>query len=73
MSIIIRDIHVSMSREHVAVMSLVARGLNYREIGRELGLSRWTVYNRVLDVRNALGAQSRTEALCLLLSSGVLG
>jgi DNA-binding NarL/FixJ family response regulator len=70
--LVARDIRVRLSGEQVAVMQAIARGLTYVEIGAELGMSCGTVYNRVLAVRNALGARNRTEALCLLLHCGVV-
>lgn len=72
MEFVVRDIRVKLSREHLRVMELMARGWTYCEIGAELGMSRDTVYNRVLDVRNALGVDSRMEALKLLLGCGIV-
>lgn len=70
--IVVRDIRARLTREHLQVMELMAQGLTYVEIGRRLGMSRGTVCNRVLEVRNQLGTESRFEALKLLLSCGVV-
>lgn len=58
--------------EDVQIMELMACGLTYAEIGRRVGLSGRTVYGRVLGVRNALGVESRLEAMRLLVSAGII-
>jgi DNA-binding NarL/FixJ family response regulator len=72
MTIQVGGLTVRLAPEHLAVMRLVALGMTYREIGRELGLSRNTVCNRVCDVKNRLGTQSRTVAVLALRDAGSL-
>lgn len=62
----VRGIRVRLSGEHVEVLRRVAAGQTYAEIGRDLGYCRNTIRNRVLDVRNALGVETRIEAVSLL-------
>lgn len=62
----VRGICVRLSQEHLDVMRRVAAGATYREIGQSLGYATNTIRNRVLDVRNALGVDSRIEAVSLL-------
>ena len=58
--------------EDVRIMQLCVCGLTYAEIGQRVGLSHRTVYARVLNVRDALGVDTRIEALVLLLSAGII-
>ena len=64
--LVVRGIRVRLSNEHVEVLRRVAAGETYAEIGQALGLCRRSVQNRVVDVRNAVGAENRIEALVLL-------
>lgn len=64
--LMVRGIRVRLSGEHVEVLRRVAAGQTYAEIGRDLGYCRNTIRNRVLDVRNALGVETRIEAVSLL-------
>lgn len=68
----IRGIRVRLLPEQVQVMSLMARGWSYREIGASLGFSRRSVRRRVLSACEAIGAENRMEALSLLLQEGVV-
>jgi DNA-binding NarL/FixJ family response regulator len=72
MEAIVRGIHVELSAEQIEVLKRVSVGQTYAQIGQALGLCSKSVQRRVLDVRNALGTETRMEALSLLHEAGLL-
>jgi DNA-binding NarL/FixJ family response regulator len=67
-----RGIRTWLSWEQIRVIDLVVQGYTYREIGDALGMCRNTVGNRVASLKNALGAETRREAIFLLRDTGIL-
>lgn len=63
--------HDLTAREH-EVLKLIAEGLNNREIGEVLTISRSTVKNHVSNVLSKLGVASRTEAATLAVQHHLL-
>lgn len=68
----VNGLRVRLRAEDVEIMQLLCRGRTYCEIGASVGLSGRTIYTHVQDVRNALGVDTRIEALLLLVQAGVL-
>ncbi len=54
------------------VLQLVARGLDNRAIGEEIGMSEATVKNVLGSVFDALGAKTRAEAVAVGLRLGII-
>ena len=54
-----------LSKRELEVLSLVASGLNAREIGRRLFVSPWTVRNHVKAIYRKAGIRSRAQAALL--------
>ena len=53
-------------------MVLVARGDTNEEIGRRLKLSKFTVRNKVSNIRSKFGLKSRTELASFAVQHGLL-
>jgi len=66
------DITAHLTAEQVEVMQLIAQGMTYDEIGRELGRSRRSVCYHVQAVKDKLGTDSARVALVTLEGAGVL-
>lgn len=58
-------------REH-AVLALVCRGMNNKEVARRLDISVGTVKSHMRGVLSKLNAKCRTEALCVALQRGLV-
>jgi DNA-binding NarL/FixJ family response regulator len=65
-------IHARLSAEHIQVVRLIARGYTYAQIGHELAVCRNTVCDRVRDVKNRLGMDSRIQVVLALRDAGLL-
>lgn len=61
-----------LSRREREVLSLVARGLNDREIAEQLVVSPHTVHRHVANIRHKLGRGSRTAAVAEAARLGLL-
>ncbi len=61
-----------LSNREVEVMQLTAGGLTAREVGLRLGLAGQSVKNIRATVREKVGAGNTTEAVSILMRSGVL-
>ena len=68
----VREILIDLNREHLEVMRAVARGMDYQQIGEDLCLSTSTVKRRVSTVLDALGVESRIEAVVLMTKAGLI-
>lgn len=52
----------------IMIVRLVDQGWTYQEIGRELGISRWTVKSRVSMMCRRLNVDSREDAVRIILT-----
>lgn len=59
-------------REH-EILRVLVRGLNERDIARQLHISENTVRNHVVHIREKLNAHSRLHAVILALQLGIVG
>jgi two-component system, NarL family, response regulator LiaR len=66
------DIAQLLSERELAVLRLLARGLNNTEISQKLFLSEGTVRNYVSSVFSKLGVADRTQAAVLAIRSGLV-
>ena len=55
-----------------AILSLVAQGRSDVEIGRKLNLSRFTVRNRIVEMRNKLAMETRQHLVAYAIRHGAL-
>lgn len=62
----------ALTRQHVAILRLVAEGKTDREIGRALGISHHTVAHHLGLIRARLGVANRTGAVIEALRRGWL-
>jgi DNA-binding CsgD family transcriptional regulator len=62
-----------LTKNQRAILTLVARGKTYKEIGTALGRSWKTVANTVEQLRAKFGAGTRGELVALALRQGVIG
>jgi DNA-binding NarL/FixJ family response regulator len=68
----IGGISAHLRTEQLQVIDLVARGYTYKDIGRELSLSKRGVQKRMEALCAAIGARNRVEALMILLREGII-
>ncbi|MBI2577514.1 MAG: response regulator transcription factor [Candidatus Wildermuthbacteria bacterium] len=61
---------MSFTRAEREVVSFLARGVSYKEIGKALEISAATVGGRVKSIRHKLGVHNRTAAAMLLRGMG---
>ena len=66
------DITARLTADQVKLVCLIARGYTYRQIGLELGWSCGTIQNRVCDIKNRLGMNSRIEVVLALRDADLL-
>ncbi len=62
----------NLSTRELEVLSLVAKGLSNKQIGRQLKISEATVKTHLLHAFEKLGVQDRTAAVTVALERGVL-
>ncbi|MGB3405008.1 MAG: helix-turn-helix transcriptional regulator [Microcoleaceae cyanobacterium] len=63
---------VSLSPREQAIAHLVAQGLPNKCIGKELGISRWTVATHLRRVYKKLGVSTRASMTARLVESNLL-
>ena len=62
-----------LSERELEVLELMTRGLNNRDIGRELWISEPTVKTHVSHILRKLGKNDRTQAVVTALRMGIVG
>lgn len=62
-----------LSERELEVLELMTRGLNNRDIGRELWISEPTVKTHVSHILRKLGQNDRTQAVVTALRMGIVG
>lgn len=62
----------SLSERELAILAQVADGLSDREIAQALNVSRWTIDSHIRHIYNKLAVNSRTQALKVARSHGLL-
>ena len=67
-----RFTQVQLTVREVAVLRLVAEGLNNREIGRRLQISEGTVKVHVAHLFDKMGARSRTDLVAIAVRKGLV-
>jgi DNA-binding NarL/FixJ family response regulator len=60
----------SLTKRHLEILSLVARGRTNRQVGEELGISELTVRNHMRTIGQRLSSTDRTHAVVLAISHG---
>ena len=63
---------MDLSPRELQVLEGIARGEKDREIAERLGITQHTVKNHAYDVRQKIGARTRTDAAVLALKAGLL-
>jgi len=63
---------LALSQTHRQVLAMAAQGDTTRAIARRLTCSQATVHRRLREIRNALGADSRTHAITLAQAAGLV-
>lgn len=61
-----------LSPDDAYLLTLAARGQRDRDIAEQLGRSRSAVTNAILRAAKRLGARSRTQAVYIALSRGLI-
>ena len=62
----------ALTARECAVLALVVKGLNNRQIGEQLHLATGTVRNHVSEIMGKLGVSDRTQAAVLALQIGLV-
>jgi DNA-binding NarL/FixJ family response regulator len=61
-----------LSERELEVLTLMARGMNNKEIGRELWIGEATVKTHVSHILRKLGQSDRTQAVVTALKMGIV-
>lgn len=62
-----------LTERQVEIIGCVARGLDWREIGEELGISPLTVKKHILDTMRKMGARNKTHMVAMALAQNIIG
>lgn len=62
----------ALTPRELGVLALVVRGMNNREIGKQLYLATGTVRNHVSEIMGKLGVSDRTQAAVLAVQMGLV-
>ena len=67
-----RDLTAVLTARETEVLVLIAQGITTNGIALRLGISHRTVDNHVASLMNRLGAVSRSHAIAIAASRGIL-
>jgi DNA-binding CsgD family transcriptional regulator len=67
------DTSTDLTNREREVLRRIAAGHSSRQIGRDLGLTNYTVRSYVRDLLRKLGAPNRSHAVALAYETGLLG
>lgn len=61
-----------LSPRELEMISYVARGLNFREIGEETGISPRTVQKHIINLLKKMGARNKTHMVAMALAQNLV-
>jgi DNA-binding NarL/FixJ family response regulator len=67
-----RNHRSSLSPRELEILEMLSRGFTNKEIGRALGISRYTVRNHINSINQKLDVCDRTEAASVAMKQGII-
>lgn len=67
-----RNHRSSLSPRELEILEMLSRGFTNKEIGRALGISRYTVRNHINSINQKLEVCDRTEAASVAMKQGII-